>query len=117
MDKGKKYPTPQGTPQGGVASPMFSNIYLNPFDHAMERKGYRLTRFADDWIVLCKTRAEAERALRDAKTILESLGLTLHPEKTRITKIDWGFEFLGYKVKRGKGLKLPENKVKKGPNN
>lgn len=116
MDKGKKYPTPQGTPQGGVASPLFSNIYLNPFDHAMERKGYRLTRFADDWIVLCKTRAEAERALRDAKTILESLGLNLHPEKTRITRIDWGFEFLGYKVKRGKGLKLPENKVKKEPN-
>ncbi|WP_242836759.1 reverse transcriptase domain-containing protein [Desulfotomaculum nigrificans] len=101
MDKGKKYPTPQGTPQGGVASPLFSNIYLNPFDHAMERKGYRLTRFADDWIVLCKTRVEAERALRDAKMILESLGLILHPEKTRITKIDWGFEFLGYKVKRG----------------
>ncbi|WP_420795168.1 group II intron maturase-specific domain-containing protein [Desulforamulus ferrireducens] len=91
-------------------------MYLNPFDHAMERKGYRLTRFADDWIVLCKTRVEAERALRDAKMILESLGLILHPEKTQITKIDWGFEFLGYKVKRGKGLKLPENKVKKGPN-
>lgn len=48
--------------------------------------------------------------------ILESLGLTLHPEKTRITNIDWGFEFLGYKVKRGKGLKLPQNKIKKGSN-
>jgi group II intron reverse transcriptase/maturase len=116
MDKGKKYPTPQGTPQGGVASPLFSNIYLNPFDHTMERKGYRLTRFADDWVVLCTTRAEAERALQDAKVVLESLGLTLHPEKTRITKIDWGFEFLGYKVKRGKGLKLPQNKIKKGSN-
>lgn len=116
MDKGKKYPTPQGTPQGGVASPLFSNIYLNPFDHAMERKGYRLTRFADDWVVLCTSRAEAERALQDAKVILESLGLTLHPEKTRITKMDWGFEFLGYKVKRGKGLELPQGKIKKGSN-
>ena len=48
MDQGKKYPTPQGTPQGGVASPLFSNIYLNPFDHKMVGKGHRLTRFADD---------------------------------------------------------------------
>lgn len=116
MDKGRKYPTPQGTPQGGVASPLFSNIYLNPFDHAMEKKGYKLTRFADDWVVLCKTRAEAEKALKDAKEILQSLGLILHPEKTRITKIDWGLEFLGYKVKRGKGLKLPKSKIKKGSN-
>jgi len=85
-------------------------------DHKMEEKGYRLTRFADDWVVLCKTRLEAERALRDAKEILESLGLTLHPEKTRITHIDWGFEFLGYKLKRGKGLKLPKHKIKKKMN-
>lgn len=116
MDEGRKFPTPQGTPQGGVASPLFSNIYLNPFDHEMERKGYKLTRFADDWVVLCKTRTEAEKALKDAKEILQTLGLTLHPEKTRITKIGWGFEFLGYKVKRGKGLKLPTSKIKKGPN-
>jgi RNA-directed DNA polymerase len=84
MEKGKKYPTPQGTPQGGVVSPLFSNIYLNLFDHEMNRRGYRLTRFADDWVVLCTTRIEAEKALADARSILETLGLTLHSEKTRI---------------------------------
>ena len=79
----------------------------------MVEKGYRLTRFADDWVVLCRTRREATQALRDAKEILESLGLTLHPEKTRITHISQGFEFLGYKVKQGQGLRLPSHKVKK----
>lgn len=117
MDQGKKYPTSQGTPQGGVASPLFSNIYLNPFDHKMVEKGHLLTRFADDWVILCKTRREATQALRDAKEILETLGLTLHPEKTQITHISKGFEFLGYKVKQAqRGLRLPSHKIKKGPN-
>ncbi len=115
MENGKKYATPNGTPQGSVVSPLFSNIYLNKFDHEMASKGYRLTRFADDWVVLCKTQVEAARALRDARAILESLGLTLHPEKTKITHVKWGFEFLGYKLKRGKGLSLPREKIKKQP--
>lgn len=95
---------------------MFSNIYLTPFDDEMSSKGHRLTRFADDWVVLCTTRQEAETVLQDAKRILETLGLTLHPEKTRITHISWGFEFLGYKLKRGKGLTLPAHKIKKKQN-
>ena len=116
MEKGKKHATTQGTPQGGVISPLFSNIYLDSFDHKMVDKGYRLTRFADDWVVLCKTRNEAVKALNDARQILSKIGLTLHPEKTRITHIKWGFEFLGYKIKQGKGLKLPPHKIKKQPN-
>lgn len=115
MENGKKYATPNGTPQGSVVSPLFSNIYLNRFDHEMTARGYRLTRFADDWVVLCKTQTEAARALRDARTILGSLGLTLHSDKTKITHIKWGLEFLGYKLKRGKGLSLPREKVKKQP--
>ena len=66
-------------------------------------------------VVLCKTQVEAAQALRDAKNILESLGLKLHPEKTKITHIKWGFEFLGYKLKRGKGLALPQEKIKNNP--
>jgi len=112
MEKGNKLPTPKGTPQGGVISPLLSNIYLTPFDNEMTHLGYRLTRFADDWAVLCRTKAEAYKALKEAKRILQSLGLNLHPKKTRITHVKWGFEFLGYKIKQGKGLKLPGHKIK-----
>ncbi|MTI85086.1 MAG: hypothetical protein FH756_14620 [Firmicutes bacterium] len=65
--------------------------------------------------VLCRTKAEAYQALNDARHILQNLGLDLHPEKTRITHVKWGFEFLGYKIKQGKGLKLPKQKIKKKP--
>lgn len=116
MEKGRLFPTNQGTPQGGVSSPLFSNIYLTPFDNEMTGHEHRLTRFADDWVVLCRSKKEAEKALADARMILESLGLTLHPSKTRIVHIRQGFEFLGYKLKQGKGLKLPEDKIKKGKN-
>lgn len=116
VEKGKRKPTPQGTPQGGVVSPLLSNIYLTPFDNEMVRRGHRLTRFADDWVVLCRTQAEAQRALKEAKEILKELGLTLHSEKTKIVHIAWGFDFLGYKLKRGRGLKLPKEKLSKKPN-
>lgn len=111
MEKGQKYPTHKGTPQGSVISPLLSNVYLTPFDNVITREGYKLTRFADDWIVVCKTRKEAEEALSLAKKILKRLGLQLHPNKTRITHVKWGFEFLGYKIKQGKGLKLDQKKI------
>jgi len=82
----------------------------------MTGKRFKLTRFADDWLIICKSRAEAEKALKTAKEELEKLGLTLHPDKTRITNIRWGFEFLGYKIKQGKGLKLPKDKIKTAAN-
>src|ERR1700751_607299 len=91
-------PTKTGVPQGGVASPLWSNIFLTPFDRAMTAAGYRVTRWADDFVVLCKTRVEATRALAFAERFLrEELGVTLHPQKTRIVHISHGFEFLGYK--------------------
>lgn len=111
MEKGQKYLTDKGTPQGSVISPLLSNIYLTPFDNVMTREGYRLTRFADDWVIVCRTKEEAEKALKLAKKTLKKLGLQLHPNKTRITHIKWGFEFLGYKVKQGNGLKLSEKKI------
>ncbi|HWR08974.1 group II intron reverse transcriptase/maturase [Sporomusa sp.] len=111
-EKGVQYPTPSGTPQGGVISPLLSNIYLTPFDNEMVARGYKLTRFADDWLVVCRTKAEAEQALKAAREILHGLELEIHPTKTRITHISYGFEFLGYKVKQGKGRKLPKEKLK-----
>ena len=81
----------------------------------MRRKGYRLTRFADDWLVTCKTRAEAQAALKFASRVLEKLGVVLHEGKTRIVHVRYGFEFLGYKIKRGnRPLKLPAHKIKSG---
>jgi RNA-directed DNA polymerase len=98
--------TVAGTPQGGVASPLLSNVYLHVFDERMARAGFALTRYADDWVIVCRSRVEAERALASARAVLEEeLGLRLHPEKTRIVHITRGFEFLGYKIGRGKGLR------------
>ena len=82
----------------------------------MESRGYKLSRFADDCLVVCRTRGEAIKALEEARKILKPLGLTIHQEKTRITHINKSFEFLGYKLKRGKGLKLAKNKIKKRMN-
>lgn len=116
VENGRRYETEAGTPQGSVISPLLSNIYLTPFDNAMTGKGFKLIRFADDWMIVCKSRAEAEKALKTAKEELAKLGLTLHPDKTRITNIKWGFEFLGYKIKQGKGLKLLKDKIKTATN-
>ena len=111
--KGQRFETPRGTPQGGVISPLLSNILLTPFDKEMRQKGYRLTRWADDWVVTCRTRAEAEHALARAGRILETLGVTLNREKTRIVHIAHGFEFLGFKIQRGKArLKLTRDRIK-----
>jgi RNA-directed DNA polymerase len=112
---GKLLPTPQGTPQGGVVSPLLSNILLTPFDCEMRRKGYRLTRYADDWLVTCKSKTEAKAALSAAARILKQLGVALHSEKTRIVHVRHGFEFLGFKIKRGsRPLNLPAHKICSG---
>lgn len=98
-----------GTPQGGVISPLLSNIYLHVFDEQMERAGFQITRYADDWLAVCRTREEAERALASARAVLEEeLGLRIHPEKTRIVHVSQGFEFLGYKIGLGKGLRFKQ---------
>ena len=96
----------------GVASPLLSNILLTPFDREMRRKGYQLTRYADDWVVTCKSAAEARAAIEAAGRILKQLGVELHPQKTRIVHVQYGFEFLGYKIKRGKRLHLPAHKIR-----
>ena len=93
---------------------MLSNILLTPFDQEMRRKGYQLTRYADDWVVTCVSAAEARAAVAAALRILNELGVQLHPQKTRIVHVRQGFEFLGYKIKRGKQLRLPPGKIRSG---
>lgn len=113
-NKGRIIPTERGTPQGGVVSPLLSNILLTPFDREMRYRGYQLTRYADDWVVTCRSPAEARAVIKTARTILNTLGVQLHPQKTRIVHVRYGFEFLGYKIKQGKQLKLPPNKIRSG---
>ena len=112
--KGRLFPSERGTPQGSVVSPLLSNILLTPFDQEMRRKGYQLTRFADDWVLTCTSAAEARAAIAAALRILSELGVQLHPQKTRVVHVQRGFEFLGYLVRRGKQLQLPPSKIVTG---
>jgi RNA-directed DNA polymerase len=97
-------PTKQGTPQGAVISPLLANIYLNPLDQMMARQGKEMVRYADDFVILCESRAEAEEVLRQLRQWVEAAGLTLHPVKTRIVDASQkgGFDFLGYHFERGR---------------
>jgi RNA-directed DNA polymerase len=113
--KGHLFPSERGTPQGGVVSPLLSNILLTPFDREMRLRGYQLSRFADDWVITCKSATEARAALDAALRVLKQLGVELHPQKTRIVHIREGFEFLGYRIKLGqKKLYLSEDKIRSG---
>lgn len=94
-----------GSPQGAVISPLLANIYLDPLDRLMAEHGYRMVRYADDFVILTRDHAEAEAALALVKGWVASNGLTLHPDKTRIAncrKKGNGFEFLGYRFERGR---------------
>ncbi len=92
----------EGTPQGAIISPLLSNIYLDPLDQKMAESGYQMVRYADDFVILCRSREEAEAALALVQEWTEAAGLTLHPTKTRITTHEEGFDFLGYHFRRGK---------------
>jgi RNA-directed DNA polymerase len=87
-----------GTPQGAVISPMLANLYLHPVDVALREAGYEMVRYADDMVILCRTRQEAETALVRLRELLEARELVLHPTKTRIAHLHErpGFQFLGY---------------------
>lgn len=86
-----------GVPQGAVLSPVMSNLYLNPLDHQMSDSGFEMVRYADDFVVLCRSQSEAESALQMITAWVETAGLTLHPTKTKIvdSRVE-SFAFLGY---------------------
>ena len=97
--------TPEaGTPQGAVLSPLLSNIYLDPLDHLMAVAGHEMVRYADDFVVLCRTQTEAEEVLQQLQSWTAKAGLQLHPTKTRIvdTTQPGGFDFLGYHFNHGR---------------
>jgi RNA-directed DNA polymerase len=102
--------TERGTPQGGVISPLLANLYLDPFDHQMARRGHGMVRYADDFVILCRSEAEAQAALSQVRDWVKEAGLVLHPEKTRIVNAaqPGGFDFLGYHFERG--MKWPREK-------
>jgi RNA-directed DNA polymerase len=100
-----------GAPQGAVLSPLLSNVYLNPLDHQMAAQGYAMVRYADDFVILCRSQAEAEQALAQVRQWCEAEGLTIHPTKTRIVDVRTaGFDFLGYHfqtTRRGRLTRWP----------
>jgi RNA-directed DNA polymerase len=104
--KGLERWTPEGgTPQGGVLSPLLANIYLDPLDRLMAERGYRMVRYADDFVILTRSRAEAEEALALVAAWVAENGLVLHPEKTRVgdcRQPGEGFDFLGYRFEAGR---------------
>lgn len=99
-----------GTPQGAVISPLLANLYLTPLDQQMEQKGWAMVRYADDFVILCGSEAEAQAALKAVEEWVQTAGLILHPEKTRIVDAaqKGGFDFLGYHFERG--MKWPRKK-------
>ena len=96
MENGVFKPTTVGTPQGGVASPLLANIVLNHLDWQLHKLGYRFVRYADDFVVLCQTKTQAEEAKTQVSHILNQLSLQLSAEKTRITTYGKGYSFLGF---------------------
>jgi len=95
-------PTDRGTPQGAVISPLLANIYLDPLDHLLADCGVPMVRYADDFVLLCRSEDEAKAALARVQTWVEENALTLHPEKTRLVDLTQpgGFDFLGYHFER-----------------
>jgi group II intron reverse transcriptase/maturase len=114
MEEGTVQRTVAGTPQGGVISPLLANIYLNAFDREWQQSGIhlgQLVRYADDFVIMCRTESQAKEARRRVEEIMGRLGLELHPEKTRIVDLrrgKEGMEFLGCMIRKRRSiLKAP----------
>lgn len=121
LEEMKLWTPEKGTPQGAVISPLLANIYLHPVDVQMREAGYRMIRYADDMVILCESREEAEQALAELRRALEAKQLTLHPVKTKIVDATQrpGFQFLGYdffegrRYPRGPSVKKLREQIRK----
>ena len=110
MEAMERWTPEEGTPQGAIISPLLSNIYLDALDHEMERQGIEMVRYADDFVILCQSEAEAKETLERVRQWTGKAGLTLHPNKTRIVDATQkgGFDFLGYHFERN--MRWPREK-------
>jgi RNA-directed DNA polymerase len=110
LDGLREWTPEEGSPQGGCISPLLSNIYLNPLDHLMAEQGFEMVRYADDFVILCRSPEEAARALDVVRQWTAEAGLTLHPDKTKIVdaKVDQ-FDFLGYRFTKGRLYVRPKS--------
>src|SRR5437879_1830162 len=110
METTKSWTPEGGTPQGAVISPLLSNLFLNPLDQQMAQQGSEMVRYADDFVILCRSQGEAAAVLERVRQWAEQAGLRLHPVKTRIVDATQrgGFDFLGYHFERG--MKWPREK-------
>ncbi len=121
LHEGQCWTPTNGTPQGAVISPLLANVYLHPLDVLMEAGGYRMVRYADDFVILCSNREDALLALEKVRGWVEENGLMLHPDKTHVgdcRQVGEGFEFLGYRFEAGqrrvrkKSLQRLKEKIK-----
>jgi RNA-directed DNA polymerase len=107
LAEARRWTPVKGTPQGAVLSPLLANIYLHTLDEKLAEEGYRLVRYADDFVILCQSQEEAERALGSVRGWMAKNELSLHPDKTHIgdcRKAGQGFEFLGYRFEAGQRM-------------
>jgi RNA-directed DNA polymerase len=112
LDGEQEWTPEQGTPQGAVVSPLLSNIFLDPLDQLMAERGFEMVRYADDFVVMCRSQEEATAVLALVQQWTASAGLTLHPTKTRLVdEREGGFDFLGYHFEAGK--RWPRSKSRK----
>ena len=111
METAEGWTPEEGTPQGAVISPLLSNIYLDPLDQIMARGGLEMVRYADDFVILCRSEEEARAALEPVQVWTATAGLQLHPTKTRIVDARQlgGFDFLGYHFERGRRWPRPKS--------
>ncbi len=113
LDGLREWTPEEGSPQGGCISPLLSNIYLNPLDHVMAAQGFEMVRYADDFVILCRSPEEAARALAVVQQWTAEAGLKLHPDKTKIVNATVAsFDFLGYRFVRGLRLPRPKSLTK-----
>jgi RNA-directed DNA polymerase len=111
----KRWTPTGGTPQGAVLSPLLANIYLHPLDQHMLARGYKMVRYADDFVVMCQSAHEAQQALAEIQGWVNDNGLQLSMEKTQVgdcLQKGQGFEFLGYRFEAGKRLVRKKSLVK-----